>query len=146
MKMSNSVSEQRDHQRDHGTARCARDKGGGNAPVSTATWWRDHRSRRPKNIKKKKFGFSQKPPKIEKRKERVRDRGKRRRRRRKKEEKEEERKKRKKKKKKKKKKKRRGRKVKEESERERERERKRNLETRFVGRKTVSRETEEAKD
>ncbi|KAL5771005.1 hypothetical protein ACOSP7_015159 [Xanthoceras sorbifolium] len=36
--------------RDHGTARCARDEGGGNAPVSTATWWRDHRSRRLKNI------------------------------------------------------------------------------------------------
>ncbi|KAL5758004.1 hypothetical protein ACOSP7_020615 [Xanthoceras sorbifolium] len=52
MKMSNSGSEQRDH----GTARCAHDEGGGNAPVSTATWWRDHRSRRrsrrPKNIKK----------------------------------------------------------------------------------------------
>ncbi|KAL5785698.1 hypothetical protein ACOSQ2_008090 [Xanthoceras sorbifolium] len=49
MKMLNSGSEQRHY----GTARCARDEGGGNAPVSTATWWRDHRSRRPKNIKKK---------------------------------------------------------------------------------------------
>ncbi|KAL5849480.1 hypothetical protein ACOSQ4_007493 [Xanthoceras sorbifolium] len=52
MIMSNSGSEQRDHS----TARCTRDEGGGNAPASTATWWRDHRSRRrsrrPKNIKK----------------------------------------------------------------------------------------------
>ncbi|KAL5776353.1 hypothetical protein ACOSP7_009279 [Xanthoceras sorbifolium] len=33
MKMSNSGSEQRDH----GTARCARDEGGGNAPIFMLT-------------------------------------------------------------------------------------------------------------
>ncbi|KAL5777202.1 hypothetical protein ACOSP7_010128 [Xanthoceras sorbifolium] len=95
MKMSNSGSEQRDHQRDHGTARCARDEGGGNAPVSTATWWRDHRSRRrsrrPKNIKKKNWLPREATKQTEERKERVRPRKKERRRRKK--EKEEERKK-----------------------------------------------------
>ncbi|KAL5846470.1 hypothetical protein ACOSQ3_009994 [Xanthoceras sorbifolium] len=75
MKMSNSGSEQCDHQRDYGTARCARDEGGGIAPVSTATWWRDHRSRRPKNIKKKNWLLAE-ATKNRKRKERPRERGK----------------------------------------------------------------------
>ncbi|KAL5797373.1 hypothetical protein ACOSQ2_002193 [Xanthoceras sorbifolium] len=89
MKMAKSGSEQHDHQCDQGTARCARDEGGANTPVSTATWWRDHRSRQLKNIYKKKRGFSQKPENRTARRER-RDRGKKERKRRKKKEKEKE--------------------------------------------------------